>query len=149
MGKVGRARANPVSVGDYSGSSSLSGMPLIVPRSPVRSRAPPLPLFADDPRGWFALRGRGRIVVREARAGSGAGSYPLQVPDGVALVGGREVRIAQRHRERLMPEQLLGRPDVDARHREPQREGMAEIVPGKLVMRARRNAGRKTRLMKF
>ena len=51
-------------------------------------------------------------------------------------MGRRQVAVAHRHRERLVPEEVLYRPEVHALHDEVARERVAEGVP-----RAVRDAG--------
>ena len=44
----------------------------------------------------------------------------------------REVCVAERHRKRLVPQQLLDRAQVHARHGKPAGEGVAQVVPAEV-----------------
>src|SRR5262249_47962894 len=60
---------------------------------------------------------------------SGGSCFAIQALNGVKLVGRREVGIPERHRQRLVAEQLLDRPKVDASHHQTARERVAEGRP--------------------
>ena len=45
----------------------------------------------------------------------------------------RQVGVPQRHRQRLVAEQLLHAAEVRAAHHEAAREGVAEVMPGEIL----------------
>src|SRR5438128_230586 len=62
-------------------------------------------------------------------AGSGAGWFAGETLDRLELVSRREVRVAQRHRDRLVAHELLHGAQIDAFHHEAAGERVSQIVP--------------------
>jgi len=78
----------------------------------------------------------GTFGASAAEVVSGAGSSlgrAVEEPDHGDPVIRREVRIAERRRQRLVPHQLLHAPDVGATHQQPRAEGVPEVVPPEVV----------------
>src|SRR5262249_22638398 len=57
----------------------------------------------------------------------------VEALNSIELVCWREMRVAQRHRQRLVAQQFLNCPQVDTKHHEPTRESVAEAVAGEVL----------------